>query len=300
MKIIEVDKEQRELTAHGTVQFPLQVNRDDLSQFQNHYVRCHWHDDLEFSVVLQGSASYTLGGGCYELVEGQGIFINSGVPHTVSPKNASHVRMLAVIMSPSFICGAAGSREGCLMRPFLASDQLSSIVLDNSQIDMLRQIENLDARRPFAYELAVKGLLYSLFYSLVSARRQLCQTPRASAEDLRKLARLLDFLHTHYDEPLSLEALSAEISVSRESCCRFFKRMTGQTISQYLEEYRIAQSIPLLREGRFSVAQISAFVGFSNAGRFSSAFSKRMLCTPRQYLQTELSYLNQNEGLRKA
>ena len=59
--------------------------------------------------------------------------------------------------------------------------------------------------------------------------------------------------------------------------------MTGQTISQYLEDYRISQSLSLLGQDQFSIAQVAALSGFSNPGRFSKAFSQRMLCTPGQY-----------------
>ncbi len=68
--------------------------------------------------------------------------------------------------------------------------------------------------------------------------------------------------------------------MSKEGCCRFFKRMTGQTLSQYLENYRVSQSLNLLSDGKLPILQIAAQVGFSNAGRFSAAFQKRMDCTP--------------------
>ncbi|MFQ8720005.1 helix-turn-helix domain-containing protein [Enterocloster sp.] len=85
--------------------------------------------------------------------------------------------------------------------------------------------------------------------------------------------------------------LSGCISMTKGSCCRFFKKMTGQTLSQYLESYRISRSLSFLAEGTLSVTQVAAQVGFSNPGRFSAAFSRRMHCTPRQYgkNQTNLS-----------
>ncbi len=76
------------------------------------------------------------------------------------------------------------------------------------------------------------------------------------------------------------ETIASQTAMSKEGCCRFFKRMTGQTLSQYLENYRVSQSLNLLSDGKLSILQIAAQVGFSNAGRFSAAFQKRMGCTP--------------------
>ena len=81
------------------------------------------------------------------------------------------------------------------------------------------------------------------------------------------------------------ETIASQTAMSKEGCCRFFKRMTGQTLSQYLENYRVSQSLNLLSDGKLPILQIAAQVGFSNAGRFSAAFQKRMGCTPRQYSQ---------------
>ena len=101
-------------------------------------------------------------------------------------------------------------------------------------------------------------------------------------EALSRLKILLDTIHENYAEQLSLTELAAKISVSKEGCCRFFKNMTGQTISQYLEDYRVTQGILLLQEDMYSIMQISYLVGFGNPGRFSAAFARRMNCTPSQ------------------
>ena len=104
-----------------------------------------------------------------------------------------------------------------------------------------------------------------------------------SAEELQRLRLLLDYLHTNYNRPLSLTELASCVHVTRESCCRFFRKMTGKTVSQYLEDYRVAQSIRLLRTGNLSIAQIADMTGFSNASRFAAAFRSRMGCAPARY-----------------
>ena len=85
MRTIEVDANQRELSPHGTLLYPLEINHDDLSTFQNGFVRCHWHEELELSIVRSGRACYTLGGGVHVLQAGEGILINANVPHTSAP-----------------------------------------------------------------------------------------------------------------------------------------------------------------------------------------------------------------------
>ena len=49
---------------------------------------------------------------------------------------------------------------------------------------------------------------------------------------------MLNYLNTHFESVIFLQELADQIHMSREVCCRLFKKMTGKTITGYLEEYR--------------------------------------------------------------
>lgn len=53
-RTVIVDENLRELRAHGTAFFPFEVNHDEPMRFQERYIRCHWHDELELSLLLAG------------------------------------------------------------------------------------------------------------------------------------------------------------------------------------------------------------------------------------------------------
>lgn len=282
--VICVDNRQRETTEHGRIQFPLEINHDNLSTFKDGLIRCHWHEELEFSIVAEGSASYTLGNGVRVLHAGEGILINSRVPHMITPYEGKKTRLLTVIVAPGFIYGNAGSVIENLLLPFLYTGDLASAALSESEINALICIDELNEKQPFAWELKCKELLCGIFFQLLTKyQKTLCSGVVYGTADLQRLNLILEHLHQQYMAPLRLAEISDCVHMTRESCCRFFKRMTGQTISQYLQDYRIAQSMKLLQEGQQSITQIALAVGFSNAGRFSAAFSRRMGCTPKQF-----------------
>ena len=64
---------------------------------------------------------------------------------------------------------------------------------------------------------------------------------------------------------------------------RLFKKMTGKTITGYLEEYRVNQSLPLVQSSQYSMIQIADMTGFSNASRFARAFHRQFGCNPGEY-----------------
>ena len=94
---------------------------------------------------------------------------------------------------------------------------------------------------------------------------------------------MLDYLHAHSESVVSLKELADQVHLSREVCCRLFRKMTGKTITKYLEEYRVNQSFSLVQSGRYPMTQIADMVGFSNASRVAGAFRKQFGCNPGEY-----------------
>ena len=85
-----------------------------------------------------------------------------------------------------------------------------------------------------------------------------------------------------------LQELADQVHLSREVCCRLFKKMTGKTITGYLEEYRVNQSLPLVQSCQYSMIQIADMTGFSNASRFARAFRRQFGCNPGEYNSLKL------------
>ncbi len=61
----------------------------------------------------------------------------------------------------------------------------------------------------------------------------------AATRDVERLRILLDYIHRHYMEHLTLEDLAAQIHICRSECCRFFKKCMNESLFDYLLDYRI-------------------------------------------------------------
>ena len=81
---ILVDSVRRELEEHGTEEFPMTVNHDDLWSFEGKHVPIHWHNDLEISLPREGEAIYQVYQKSYRIRPGEGLLLNRNVPHSCS------------------------------------------------------------------------------------------------------------------------------------------------------------------------------------------------------------------------
>ena len=78
---ITTDETLRETVQHGSERYPFAYYPEDIWQFDFHRIDWHWHHELEFLYVAEGTAICFIGTSKVELHKGCGIFINSGVLH---------------------------------------------------------------------------------------------------------------------------------------------------------------------------------------------------------------------------
>ena len=291
MKKILVDENKRELCEHGTSGFPMTVNHDDLWAFEGKYVPIHWHNDLEISLPRKGAALYQVYGKNYLVQPGEGLLLNRNVPHSCHSPEHTHTRYSTILVRPDFLYGEFGSDvERNCFRPFLENCAVPCIFLSpdtaygSEILDKLNLTEQLFDQKPYCYELKIKGLLCDIFSTIFCAHQDEFHIFLPSNQlELERLEQMLQFLHVHSDSVISLQDLADQVHLSREVCCRLFKKMTGKTITAYLEEYRVNQSLSLVQSGQYSMVQIADMTGFSNASRFASAFRKHFGCNPGEY-----------------
>lgn len=290
-RTILVDSARRELEKHGTETFPMTVNHDDLWSFEGKNVPIHWHNDLEINLIREGEAVFQVYQKSYRVRTGEGFLLNRNVPHSCSSPGNEHVRYSTILVRPDFLYGDFGSDvERKCFQPFLQNSAIPCIHLtgfdENGKeiLQKLNQVEEAFDRKRFCYELKIKGLLCEAFAMILYGYRQeLTKFVPANLQELERLEKMLNYLNMHFTEVISLQDLADQVHLSREVCCRLFKKMTGKTITGYLEEYRVNKSFSLVQSGQYSMIQITEMVGFSNPSRFASAFRKRFGCNPGEY-----------------
>ena len=121
---------------------------------------------------------------------------------------------------------------------------------------------------------SLHGLLQEILSS-VRARRMI------SAKGLSESVR--DYIQAHYAEKVSLQGVADLFSISPSYLSTVFKQENRIGFSSYLSQYRIEQSIRLMRETDLSFGEIALECGFSDQSYYSSSFRKYTGLSPSQY-----------------
>ena len=99
-----------------------------------------------------------------------------------------------------------------------------------------------------------------------------------------------EFIAGHYqDETLSIKDISEHVFLSSSYICTLFKSETGQTLNQYLTDFRIDKAKNLLIDPRYKITDISTRVGYSDGNYFGKTFKKLVGMSPSEYREQQLN-----------
>jgi AraC family transcriptional regulator of arabinose operon len=97
--------------------------------------------------------------------------------------------------------------------------------------------------------------------------------------------RMKAFVDTHYREKVTKSRLGPYVGVSPNYAASLFRRITGQTISEYVHALRMATAQRLLVESSLTVADIADYLGYSDPSFFYRIFKKSFGQLPAEYMK---------------
>lgn len=96
--------------------------------------------------------------------------------------------------------------------------------------------------------------------------------------------KIKEYISRHYaKDTLSIKEISEHVYLSASYVCTYFKAQTGQTLNQYLTEYRMERAMQLLADERCQITEISSRVGYHDDNYFSKSFRKFTGLSPSKY-----------------
>lgn len=285
---INVYQDQREKKRHGTYAFPVAVYHYVMRDCAMGFINWHWHEEMQFNLVTRGSICFFADGRQYTVKEGDGFFIGSSRLHMARPEEDPDSSYICLDLHPRMIGSFPGSvYEYKFLKPFLGRGGLDHFVFNSADpahalvLSQIRAVDMLMREKEFGYELLVQSRIMHLWRSMIGLFGAKNTQDTAPGHDTAQ--EIIRYLHQHYQDPVSLEGVGRAVGFSTSECCRIFKRVTGDTILNYLRSYRLTKSIELLQETDLSISQIAYESGFNGASYYIESFKKELGQTPLQY-----------------
>lgn len=105
-------------------------------------------------------------------------------------------------------------------------------------------------------------------------------------------------MNINYNDSLTLESMANYLGLNKCYFCDLFKKETGKTYSQVLNEIRVEKSLELLINTNMTILEIALSVGYNNQNYYNMAFKRIMGTTPFKYRSNMLNS-NSNKDIKE-
>lgn len=95
--------------------------------------------------------------------------------------------------------------------------------------------------------------------------------------------KALQMIHQNYTDDLTIGTIADSLHLNAMYLGQIFKKETGLSFSQYLNQHRIKKAQNLLMQSSHNVNEIAELVGYTSSGYFYKNFKKECGISPREF-----------------
>lgn len=249
------------------------------------WVYWHYHPEYEIVYIPRGSGKRHIGNHVSTYSDGELVFLGPNLPHL----NFSH----GIIGAFEEI--VVQMREDFLGKDFLQKPEMEAIrrLFERShqgmsfhgetRLQVGPQVASLVTLPPFERMLA----LLTIFQQLaVSTEYQILNAERISLDlngrEQERINRIYEFVETNFVQSIDIQDVASLANMTVPAFCRYFRKMTQMTFTDFVNEFRITQARKLLTSDR-SIGEVCYESGFNNLSHFNKVFKQRTGLTPGHY-----------------
>lgn len=256
------------------IDFPVQLFYERRNQ-TGLYCSAHWHEEIEFTYVLRGSAIVTLEQHEYTLTKGSFLIANSNTLHS------------AICTSAPYSCKVMAFCPQNLMEKFTIQNLLFHPYIENDpQIDYyMEKIFSECEEQHLAYKDSCKAYITQLLVYLSRNYMADIMSDRISEQRKSRLTRLnqvLLYIDEHYTEEISNKKLANIMYLSEDRFCHLFRQSLGVSPQRYITGIRLQKAQELILTKEHSVTEIARMVGYQDYNHFGRQFRRCFNCTPNE------------------
>lgn len=246
----------------------------------------HFHPEVELVYVNKGKGRRHIGNHLSYFNNSQLILIGSNLPHIgFTDRLTSKGKETLIQFKPDFLGDTffdlpemkniflllEKAKKGILYKP-----ETKKIV--GPKIEKLPKYEGIKRVTKLLEILEI--LATTKDYSLLNADGFAFET---QPQDSSKIDIIFKHVNSNYQNHISLDEISEKVSMTVPAFCRYFKKSTGKTFTQLVNEYRVVYATKLLLESKSSITDICFECGFNNFSHFNKSFKYITGKSPSQY-----------------
>jgi AraC-like DNA-binding protein/quercetin dioxygenase-like cupin family protein len=246
----------------------------------------HFHPEYEIVYISKGRGKRHIANHISYYEEGDLIFLGPNLPHLGFTEGHFDDQVEVVVQM----------KEDFLGREFLNVPEMQDIhhLFERSRKGLIfsgqtkiwagEQLRALIKEEPFERLIGLLKVLKTLARTedstLLNADGFAFEV---NAQHVGRVQEVYEFVGENFQKEMTLEEIAGRVNMTEPAFCRYFKRLTGKTFTQFVNEVRIAHACRLLSDEKLSIADVSFESGFNNLSHFNKQFRLVTGASPREF-----------------
>jgi len=252
----------------------------------------HYHPEIDILLTLKNTGYHITGDYMGDIKPGTLILNGSNVPHAFHPNelpegDSDKPAMLVIQFSEKSLGKELLSKlEMDRIRNFLESTSQSfeffGMTRDRVE-EMMQAMRTQNPGQRFAQFILILETLASAPDEDCSPLVSQIYAPSLNEKNVERIDRVKNWILENLDQEIKLEEVTRVARMSSKSFSRFFKKNTGKTFIQYVNELRVGLACRKLMQSDASVSEICFESGFNNLSNFNRQFKERKGTSPKHF-----------------
>ena len=251
----------------------------------------HYHPQIEITYVEEGFGTRLIGDCVANFERGDFVLIGSNLPHTwISSEDFNELPQQMKV-------GVLQFDKSIINEQLINQKEFKNIksLFERSKRGIyFKQEYNAKAINIFNQIIEAKGIeKYTWFLNLLDLlgkekkHQFICSSayvPILNESTEYRISTVCKFIHENFMQNLELNQISKLANMNPSAFCRFFKKTTGQSLFEYINELRISKAANLLLNKKdLSISSVAHLSGFNNQSHFNRVFLNYKQTTPSDY-----------------
>jgi AraC-like DNA-binding protein len=253
---------------------------------ENKNIGWHYHPELELVYINGGSGKRQIGSHVSYFRNGDLILIGSNLPHCgftdklTGNKSETLIQMKADFLGSDFFNIPEMKNIQKLFEVAKGGIAFSG----KTKTKVGEKMEILEYQTDFQRLLSILNILNVLATSdeikVLNGEGFAMET---EVKDNDRINIVFNHVKTNFKEDITLNEIADLVSMTVPSFCRYFKKITNKTFTQFVNEYRLVHASKLLAEQPISITQVCYDSGFNNFSHFNKSFKAFTGQNPSEY-----------------
>lgn len=259
----------------------------------------HFHPEYEIVYVSNGRGKRHIANHISYFDDGDLIFLGPHLPHFGFTESLQEMHVEIVLqMKPDFLGEVFFQKpEMHLIQQLFERSHVGLSFKGVTKEKVGGELNRLFYLDPFERLMGLLKILNTLAkskeYELLNVEQFSLEV---SSQYFDRMQEVYQYVGQHFQEEISLQEISDRVNMTTPAFCRFFKKVTDKTFTQFVNEMRIEEARRLLLDKHRSIAEVSYDSGFNNLSHFNKHFKRITGVSPSEYRKEHTQLLTQERS----